>query len=194
MIDLRKIKSYWMTCVKTRDRWPEMEEMLSRLEIPAEKYIGSISEPYTLGVAAAYLDVLENNSAPILFLEDDARDLEAYTPILEPENNADGIWIGTSLYGRPGGITTLGGAAFEPFDDKWLKLKGMLSLHAFVVVSERYREFLISLLKEFKGGGVDDQICEKMADWNIYGARSPFFYQNDGHSTWPTTFPLENLL
>lgn len=203
-IDLTKIDSYWLTCVKTQNRWAGMEKMLAELNIPAKKHIGELSTPYTIAVAQAFKEVLGKATLPVLLLEDDAEILEStllkgsQMPLLELPDDADAFFIGSSMFSRVNQQTRLEAPKCEKtIYPNILKVTGMLGLHSWLCVTEKYRLHLIDLLSKFdpsNSAGVDDVLVDAQGDFNIYVLGRPIFYQNDGHSTWATSFPLENTL
>lgn len=183
IIDLTKIPSYWLTCQKTANRWPRMEEMLKNLEISAHMVDGAMTTPYTLGVAQSNIEVLEKHlEEPVLLLEDDIVTLPAYRDIIDVPDNVDALFLGTSHYGRRFGQTQLGGVVSKNIGD-YLRVYNMLSLHAVVYISRRYKEHVINLLKNFNGiGGVDDLLVDNCDDFKLLAVKEPFWYQDDGHS------------
>lgn len=183
-----------MTCEKNKDRWPKVESILLKTGIPAKMVCGEITTPYTIGVSASLLKVLKENEAPILFLEDDIQVTPDFKPTIPlPSEDIDAIYIGTTQHGRINKVTYFNGVASFNYDKNYVKIINMLSLHAFVVLSERYRQHLINLYSNYdpSNGASDDVVADTMENWNVLAVRKPFFYQNDGHHEKYTLEPLK---
>lgn len=193
-LDLRKIPSFWMTCEKNMSRWITVNSILEETEIPAQKICGEITNPYTIGVSASFLKVLKENNPPILFLEDDIGLTPDFQPVIPiPNGDIDAIYIGTTQHGRVNKVTYFEGVACVSYDENYVKIENMLSLHAFVVLSERYRNHLIDLYTDYdpNNGTSDDVVADTMKNWNVLAVRKPFFFQNDGHHNKYTLEPIK---
>lgn len=186
-IDISKIPVLWTTCDKSKNRHQPMEDMLEGLGIPSNKISGPITTPYTIGVAHGYLDAISRFKPPFLILEDDAtlvREMES--TIFSCPTDADSLYLGTSMYGRLEGRTVFNGVLATTTSNPAVNsVYNMLSMHAIVYLSDRYKNHIMDLLQSHidnPTGGVDDPIAESMSDYNVYAVADPVFYQADGHS------------
>lgn len=197
LIDLSSLNSFWLTCNKSKSRWNDMETMMERLNIKTTKLNGEITNPYTIGVALNHRDALmKSGSSPVIILEDDARTTPNYTATVEVPDDADAFYLGTSFYGRLQNQTIPHGAICATHDKSTVKLINMLSLHAVIYFTDRYKKFVINILDEFikePYGGMDDILATKLHYFNVYAPKSPLFYQVDGHSEIATGTPLVPL-
>jgi len=197
IINLTEIPSFWLTCNKTADRWPRMENMLKAVNIPAKKIIGPETTPYTLGVAKGHSKALyspeffaETRFNPILIIEDDAAITSHYQETIEVPNDTDALYLGVSIYGRNFGETVCGGAVCKK-EGNLVRIFNMLGLHAVVYISGRYKAHVEELMNNFDGvGGCDDRIAETMHDFKVLAVPNGFWYQADGHSEFATTQTL----
>lgn len=194
--NLNKVKSVWLTCSKSADRHPKFEKMLNKLGVQAEKFDGEITAPYTVGVAKAHLNALQT-AQHILILEDDATDTPDFKMEFEAPDDADAIYLGSSLFGMLKGQTTYNGVIAADYSQDYLRVFNMLSMHAVLYLSYRYKNHVKKLLTEFiqnPQGGCDDNIARTMYKFNIYVRKDPFFFQNDGHSEYATTTPITPII
>jgi hypothetical protein len=193
----------YMTSAKFPDRDSRTWDMLSNAGLYFMKFDGGVTTPYTIGVARGHLQALQSMPLPCLLLEDDARvvpdshglprDLDANFPFHVPEG-ADAIYLGTSLHGRLNGYSMYQSVVGKKTSvEDLLAINNMLSMHAIVYLTERYKTHTIDLLQKHiasPSGGVDDPIADAMGKFNVYALRRPYFYQHDGHSDEATTTPI----
>lgn len=196
-IDLRNIQSYWLTCPKSESRHDKFKQMLSKLDIPAFMLNGEITTPYTVGVAKNHIDAISRSlgGRPVLVLEDDAVATSYYLPEIDVPDNADALYLGTSIYGRIRKETSQTVIAADT--GEYLRIFNMLSLHAVVYLSDSYKYKIIGILESFiknPVGGCDDPIADAMWQSNIYSVKKPFFFQQDGHSEVATTILINPIL
>jgi len=197
LIELSSLNSFWLTCNKSKSRWEDMETMLERLNIKTTKLNGEITNPYTVGVAMNHRDALiRSESSSVIVFEDDARTTPDYTGVVQVPDDADAFYLGTSFYGRLQNQTIPHTAICALHDKSTVKLINMLSIHAVIYITDRYKKFVINLLDEFikePYGGMDDILATKLHYFNVYAPRVPLFYQVDGHSEIATGTPLVPL-
>jgi len=200
---INKLNIGYMTSSKFPERDSRTHDMLSNAKLQFSRYDGGVTTPYTIGVAKGHLAALKDQYLPCLLLEDDVRvvpdshglprDLDPEFPFHVPEG-ADAIYLGTSLYGRLHSRSVYQGViATETNTNDLLSVYNMLSMHAIVYLTQRYKDHTIELLKSHiasPSGGVDDPIADAMGKFNVYALRTPYLYQHDGHSDVATTTPL----
>lgn len=198
-LNLSDYPSYWLTCEKSKSRWPLMEKTLEIGGLNSTKIVGPITDPYTIGVSIGHLEALKlSKGLPVIILEDDARITQKYFEnIIVPSSlleQADALYLGTSIFGRVDKVTLIGSTQTSKTESKDIvKVSNMLSMHAILYLSNRYIQHVIELLTEFGKnpiGGVDDAIADSMKGYNVYALASPIFYQNDGHSEYATTYSI----
>jgi hypothetical protein len=196
IIDLTKIPIYWNTIEKNIDRHKKMQSMFKQMGVSNTTQLnGEIIKPYTIGIARSHIKSL-SNSLPVLVLEDDCQLVKDFTSTIQVPDDADAVYLGTSLYGMIQGRTTFGGAISSIYNDDYLRVYNMLGIHAVLYLTESYRSHIINTLNNFTEnpiGGCDDPIAMTMKNYKIYALRNPMFYQNDGHSENATKTPLNPL-
>ena len=197
---LKDIPLYWTTCEKSKDRHPRINSMLNDIGVSGQMIEGPITTPYTIGVAKGYLQALRITKPPFTILEDDATlinyDYNFNDPISYP-NDADALYLGTSIYGRLQNKTILNGTISAHYNLKILKIFNMLGFHAVTYFSEKYISHVENLLLDFIRnpiGGCDDPIADSMWRYNVYCLKTPIFYQKDGRSDDATKLPINILL
>jgi len=178
----------------TSEKYPERDAatrlLLDSSKLSFKRYDGGITKPYTVGVAKGHLQALESLSLPCLLLEDDIKVLNGSSVNIDQEfeipDDADALYLGVSIYGRLEGMTIpYGVVATTTSNPAVNSVYNMLSMHAIIYLSERYRDHIKNLLVKHidrPAGGVDDPIAETMSEYNVYAVTDPIFYQADGHS------------
>jgi len=197
VIDITKIPVLWTTCDKSRDRHEPMESMLRDLGVSGIKVNGPITTPYTIGVAQGYLEALSKFDPPFLILEDDAT-LVSKDPsrLFNIPNDADALYLGTSIYGRLQGMTRPGGVIAANAGEH-MRVFNMLGFHAVIYLTEIYVSHVVNTLRAFidsPAGGCDDPLAETMWKHQVYSVKNPVFFQKDGRSDDATRHPIEVLL
>ena len=136
------------------------------------------------------IDVLKQHldDEPLLLLEDDINFTGIDSFDIPPY--CDAIYVGISMQG--GSIIyncNDGRSTFEPFNENQVKITNMLSTHAILYVSKRYKQ---AVIKELEKCGdypfYNDVIMSRMqSKYNIYANKKPSFYQsilfNEGHES-----------
>ena len=132
------------------------------------------------GVAQSHIDILENNDAPVLVLEDDATiDLDHFKPVLDYiPDDTDGIYLGISQSDGRYKALDIG--------QDWLWMRGIFSTHAILYLSERYKKAVIDVAKDFaynKNIATDLGWCSLQDHFNIITPHKPYFYQGDARES-----------
>tara|TARA_R100001509_G_scaffold66387_1_gene36818 strand:+ start:2722 stop:3333 length:612 start_codon:yes stop_codon:yes gene_type:complete len=189
-IRIRDLDVAYLTSEKYPERDAATKLLLESSKLDFKRCDGGITNPYTIGVAKGHLQALESLSLPCLLLEDDVNILNGSSIDIDQEfevpDDADALYLGVSIYGRLEGRTIpYGIVATTTPNPEVNTVYNMLSMHAIVYLSERYRNHIKNLLNkhiEQPVGGVDDPIAETMSEYNVYAVTDPIFYQADGHS------------
>lgn len=197
-MNLTSIPLYWLTIPKNKFRQITIEAILDTLQFTNHSCIlGEYTNPYTKGIAMQHLAALEN-PGKLIIIEDDCQLMDNFTLELNniPED-ADAIYLGTSLFGRVNKETRLAGLQLNQIDDLYSRVYNMLSLHAVLYLTESYkstvREYLSYFIENPGSNGCDDIIADNMSQHNIYALNNPIFYQNDGHSEYATKTSILSL-
>jgi len=186
IIDLREIPVVWINLDKATENAKIMQERLhkhgfkntyrkSARVIPAPA--GTISSnAHYVGCAQSHIDILDdkNYGCPLLILEDDAEFSDAFNPILDIPDDADGIYLGIST----GNI----GYQTKRYNADYLRIGGILATHAILYLNTEFKEtmskvakYCINNLKQPWDIGASSVQFQK----KVYTPNKPFFYQSD---------------
>ena len=199
IINLDSLPIYWTTCDKSKDRWPLMQNTLKSLGVSGEMINGPITPQYGVGVAIGYLEALERSEPPFIILEDDATLIENLSSMgtVEIPDDADALYLGTTLSGRVKGVTLQRTVVAANVSDTLMRVFNMLGFHAIVYTSKEYVQECMRVLRNYLDnpvGGSDDPIAENMWRHNVYSLKKPMFYQKDGRNDAITQIPIDILL
>lgn len=154
--------------------------MLKNLGFKNVEHYKSSTENYPDCLNRANIDILENNlDVPILILEDDIEWLGIEE--IEYDPYCDAIYFGLSKSaGHPTENKDEGWALYENWSPTTLRIKNMLSTHAILYNSRKYKEAVISLLKSNLGtkNHTDVQITRIQSNFLVLASKHPVFYQS----------------
>jgi hypothetical protein len=171
---------------KYRARKKHMEALLYRIGFSQVTHYKSSTESYPSCLFQATIDILSDhlNDSPILVLEDDVEQympLDVNTELLIPYD-ADAFYLGFSKSGGHLSENRCDGKANILVKESYIQIYNMLSAHAIVYISKRYKERVINELQQKQDTGKvlhSDVILSRLhPEFNIYGYRHPFFYQS----------------
>lgn len=174
---------------KYRERKEYMFDFLKKLGFKNVTMFKSGSESYPLCLIKATQDILESrlDNEPILLLEDDIELTEWVSDMnIEIPEDTDAFYLGLSRYAAASTENYslgFGSTQFQPISDIHIRILNMLSTHAIMYVSKRYKEAVMNEMKKIinTGSGYinDIAIARIQKDYNIYAYKYPFFYQSD---------------
>jgi hypothetical protein len=168
----------------TREK--HMYDLLREIGFKSITHFKSSTEQYPTCLVKATTDILNQymNDEPILILEDDIemyRHLDSTTDIELPENT-DAFYLGFSKDGGSKIINSHEGPSIVgKISATHIKIFNMLSAHAILYKSKRYKERVVDALNEIvdKKGYYNDVVLSRLhSNYNIYGYYYPFFYQS----------------
>ncbi len=180
-MDIRNIKTIYI-CPDHNEKYHERklytDNLLKTLGFTNFSHYKSGNEAYPKCLCDANIDILQNNlDNPILILEDDLGYI-GMENIKIPED-ADAIYLGLSKSGgHPTENKDLGSSCFLPHSDKLVRVINMLTTHAILYISRRYKEAVIDILKSNTTHYNDVLISRIQKDFNIYALKTPVFYQS----------------
>ena len=171
---------------KYRERKLYMFDFLKNLGFKNVTMFTSGTEKYPLCLAKATYDILSSrlDNSPFLLLEDDVEATEWFTTELVYPENTDAFYLGFS---KSGGSKTIdlhdGPSIVENISNKHIRILNMLSAHAIVYVSKRYKEAVMIEMKKIIENNIlatNDVPISRLHDkFNIYGYHYPLFFQSD---------------
>jgi hypothetical protein len=171
---------------KYKLREKHMYELLQQIGFTTITHFKSTTDEYPTCLVKATTDILNQcmNDEPVIILEDDIEmytSLDSTTHIDLPENT-DAFYLGFS---KDGGSKTRnsheGPSIVGKISATHIKIFNMLSAHAILYKSKRYKERVVDALNKIvdKKGYYNDVILSRLQyDYNIYGYYYPFFYQS----------------
>lgn len=121
--------------------------------------------------------------SPLLVLEDDVAVEAPFEPLIEVPADADAVYVGVSLFG---GVESFGfdgidnTLALEPAGPGLFRAHNMLSAHAIVHISRRWREAALEVITDClcaRGWAHDRGLASIQSDFNVYAVERPIFYQ-----------------
>ena len=179
-------------------RKAHMESLLNTLGFNDITHYKSGSEKYPHCLTLAIIEILKNNmEQPVLILEDDIEFTGVEEFILD--TTADAIYFGIS---KSAGSKTCnkdeGYSQFAPWSSTQSRVMNMLSAHAVLYISPRYKRAVIDTLLSHIGKNYynDVLISRLQPEFVILANKKPSFFQshrfNSGmHEELYTKFELE---
>lgn len=171
-----------------------METLLKSKGFKDIVHFKSGTEQYPRCLTIAIRDVLTKYmDEPILVLEDDVEMINTMgfsIPI-----NTDAIYLGLSkCASHPTENYNVYYAQFEAYSDTQVKVINMLSAHAILYVSKKYKEAVIHTLegciKSLDRYISDMEVSKIQKNYNVYANKIPTFYQSNKFND-PTDFNVE---
>jgi hypothetical protein len=166
---------------KYHERKVHMDELLQRIGFKNIEHYKSSTENYPDCLTNATIDILKNNlDNPVLILEDDIE----WTGQIDFEYNFryDAIYLGLSKCGGHPSLNTDSGMDSSQFS-KWsvtqARVMNMLSAHAILYISKKYKEAVINIFEKHKNQKYhgDVLLTRLQKDFLIVAEKKPFFYQ-----------------
>ncbi len=179
-----------------------MDSFLHRLGFTNIHHFVSGTHAYPQCLCDATIEVLEANmdDTPVLVLEDDIEQMPGSSFQITIPTHTDAVYLGLSRSaGHPTENRHCGNAVLEvgPTPDL-VRVLNMLSGHAIVYCSRRYKQAVVSKLKEKKTSFYNDVLMSQIQyAYSIYAPLTPVFYQssalNDGrpHEEWATKIVVQ---
>jgi hypothetical protein len=157
-------------------------QLLNRLGIKNVKMYKSSTDNYPLCLSKANINILQENlnDTPLLILEDDIEITRWFHEEIEYPEETDAFYLGFS---RSGGSKTDniydGESIIVKKDWKYIKILNMLTTHAILYVSKRYKQAVIDILSSVNTSYYTDVLISRIqGQYNVYGYYYPFFYQS----------------
>jgi hypothetical protein len=165
---------------KYHDRKIHMDTLLNKIGFKDIIHFKSSSEKYPTCLCKAIIDILKDNlDNPVLILEDDIE----WTGLIdiEFEPHVDAIYLGLSKSGgHPTNNIHLGDSIFQPWSETQVKVINMLSGHAILYNSRKYKEAVIDILSNNLNELYHSDVLYSRLQpkYNILANKKPIFYQS----------------
>jgi hypothetical protein len=155
-----------------------MDSLLTRIGFTRIEHYKSSTEAYPSCLVNATIDILQKNmDEPFIFLEDDVEFTDHDT--VEIDASADAVYLGLSRFGGSKEINKWeGNAKFAPYSESQVRVLNMLSGHAILYISRRYKQAVIDILTAYKGYYNDVLMSRIQADYMVLANKTPSFYQS----------------
>lgn len=205
IINLKKINSLWIGGIN-KNREFKIKSLLDKLEYNHKQIPAVLSNGFN-GNTQSTKNAIEESikyNEPVIIFEDDANITEHYNNKIDVPDDADAIWLGTSIYGlvnnwesmslRDGIYLTQPKKTGEY--NNFYKVENMLSLHAVVFITNKYKQSMLNYLQYLinKQTAPDIITAETMKYFNIYACKKPMFFQDDNaHNSSPTLTALDSI-
>jgi len=207
VLDIRKdVRVDWITIESATDRHLKMNKLFDTLGFDNTNQINGeivnkenkefleVQQEKNHKVADSHILSLQK-PGKVLILEDDCWFTNVFDPIIDVPDDADAIYLGTSVYGMVGTTSTPNGTKTIPVNEKFDKPLNMLGIHAILYLTESYKQNTIENLLSAREKGMycDEPVAIDMVNHNVYSCVFPMLYQNDGHNNQVTTTPLRTI-
>ena len=184
-LDLRQCRTKVLSLPDNPLRREAVVALCDRLRLPYELVDAVRCAPGDVGCALSHLRALRaaEGQLPLLVLEDDVGAAEDCSHLLTVPDDADAIWLGASIFGAMPIVNYVGFAhttLTEEAGHGLLRAHNLLSAHAILYLSERFRQAAIDVIMRCVidlGRAPDCGLAMIQSDFNIYVERTPRFFQ-----------------
>jgi hypothetical protein len=165
---------------KYKERKKHMDTMLQLIGFKEIYHFVSSTEEYPDCLSISTIQLLQLfMDEPILVLEDDVE----WTGLkdVEIDEHADAIYLGLSKNAaHPTENTSSGNAIFSYWSDSHVRLLNMLSAHAILYISRKYKEHIINLLSQNLGSKTYNDVimARQQPHFTILATKKPYFFQS----------------
>src|SRR5208337_1258394 len=197
IIDLRTLPCVLLTIERNTERHERMREWLSRYGFNNVRWIyGRPTEDHHRGAREMATQVLEETTAPFLWIEDDATPTRLFHPVVEIPDESQIFYLGGCISGRskmlgrsfPKAKRSILSKSKHPQalyhdtdDPRFIRIISMYSGHAIIWIKEWARKQMFHALKTIMLPHTYDMMFGTWQHrFRVYGLRHPYFYQRDG--------------
>jgi hypothetical protein len=206
-IILNECNAIWIGGI-TEKRDLRGKDMFDRLGYNKRHFIEAVPNNDFNGCTKSNLKAYEyslNLNGPSIVFEDDANTTEWYKESIEVPDDADVVYLGTSVMGMVDNwrLLSLNDLIFTKVPNihssynEVYKVSNMLSAHAMLHITKRFREDTIPFMKYCINDLIAPDIiyAVRSKHFNVYACKYPFFYQDDNaHNHTPTITPIQTLI
>ena len=192
LIQLQNIPILWYGGIKP-GRKEKINNILNYLNLTSEFVSPFISHDLInavrIGCGKSHVKALKKSlelNKPTLILEDDVNYTEWYKKEFEIPDDADAVYIGTCLNGlhsnwksRDPNNACCGDPSILQKLENYYKISGMLTTHAILYCSEKYKNDCINIIEQDSGNNhCDVLMAQNMYKYNVYACKYPMFFQD----------------
>ena len=191
-IDLKQIPILWYGGIKP-GRTEKFNNVINRLNLKCNYIEPFISnDPINavrIGCGKSHVKCLKKSlelNQPTLILEDDVNSTEWYKQMFDIPDDADAVYLGTCLNGlhsnwknRGSNNACCGDPSILQKLENYYKISGMLTTHAILYCSEKYKNDCIKIIEQDGGNNhCDVLVAQNMYKYNVYACKYPMFFQD----------------
>lgn len=210
-ICFKNISVFWYGGIKP-GRKEKFHSVMTRLGIAPEFVEPFISnDPVNavrIGCGKSHVRALKRSvekNSPSLILEDDVNSTEWYKESITIPEDADAVYLGTCLNGlhpdwkkRDANCACCSNPILLSRTDEFYRISGMLTTHAILYVTDKYKKHCIEIIEQDDGRNhCDVLMASRMQDFKVYACKKPIFYQdclNDNKDAYEKTItPLWSM-
>lgn len=201
-LDLRTVKTVYMNPYhneKYKARKHYMDSFLKNLGFQNVHHFQSGTDKYPQCLCDATVQILEAHmdDTPLLLLEDDIELMPGCSFVVPIHTGTDAVYLGLSRSaGHPTENRHYGDTVLEDLSEDMVRVVNMLSGHAILYCSQRYKKAIVETLKANPGVYNDVLMSRQQKNFFVFAPRIPVFYQssalNDGrpHEEWATKIQI----
>lgn len=183
-VDVRDIPTLYVNpgTSKYGKRLEHMQQLVQNIGMRDAKHYKSSAKAYPSCLTDTYASILEQHldDEPLLILEDDVQ-WNGYHAIEVPAD-ADAIYLGICRIGHNHSLKKSNTyAEISHVSDNVVKVHNMLSLHAIVYKSKRFKQAVAELFRKHDNDNnvhCDVLITTLQPHFNVYALRTPLFWQS----------------
>jgi hypothetical protein len=187
-LDLRQCETLVLNLAEDVERRESVVDLCERLGLSYQLIDALKCSPGHIGCGLSHLKALRqaDPTRPTLVLEDDIAVTEDFASVLTVPDDADAVYLGCSTYGAIELVDYIGFTGRLLADDAGgglLRVFNLLSTHAIVYLTERYRRRAVEAITEclvHRDWDPDRGLAMVQSDFNVYALRRPAFYQAAG--------------
>lgn len=195
IINLNNISILWYGGIKP-GRSEKINNVLNTLNLNSEHIAPFISHDQKnavrIGCGKSHVKALNRSlelNKPTLVLEDDINYTQWYKPEFKIPDDADAVYLGTCLNGlhpnwksRDANHACCSNPTVLNNIENFYKIHGMLTTHAILYISNKYKEECIKIIELDNGNNhCDVLMASQMNRFNVYACKYPMFYQDCLH-------------
>jgi len=196
-LNLSDINTCILTIDKNKSKFDNLVSSLSQLKnkLNISIFYGD-TIPGHLGCAISTVKMYKSITPPTLCIEDDCDITEHYRDTLDIPDDADAIYLGTSVWGVTKGITDWRNFNIKKYNDDFYKIEGMCSTHCVLFLNNNFLGHLNKLGESYNTQSevpFDYLMCQEQYKFNVYGVAKPMFYQKCEINKAVTLYSLEQV-
>jgi len=194
-INLKNINIFWYGGIKP-GRKQKFESVMDKFNLSPrfiEPYISTDPINFVrIGCGKSHVKALNaslQENKQTLLLEDDVNITQWYNESFDIPDDADAVYLGTCLNGlhpqwktRDANHACCANPTVLNRTEHFYKIHGMLTTHAILYVTNKYKEDCINLIESDNGNNhCDVLMASQMNKYNVYACKYPMFYQDCLH-------------